>query len=474
MEEYRELLQFSLYVSNIKNKEIKRKNGKKKCDEKCIKGIWINSGSHGKYILGVKHCTFDEYVNLVRTGHTVRRIRCLNGVVYPTRFLFLDFDNTLGENISENEIRQLESEKVRVLPSSSGNPYKWHVYVFTDELCDTLTDLERESRKIIDKLREICRREISFDDNTIHNWHLVCYGMPQMAEFSLDIPEGVEFFTPQILKDGVIRKKFDTYEDWLNSQVVKKKYGNARIVPYNSRMLLEVLQDQKYLLDKSFSIYPPSSYKNRLIKRGITNWKISEGRRYHVAQCWTIKLVSQWYKCNLKYGLEYTFNDLEYTLRCLCKMNFASYEEFNMEGIINGLKREVKSKANLTYEQIESMSEGQIRIYRDRHRIEEILLELKGEYLFNSDTILFPTREDMLKALENYHISLKTVKRHLNVEGFDIDYVKKTRSDRGKSKIDFSKYEQDDEGRYLIPASEITQYLRNVASKQRLKIKSVK
>ena len=62
MKEYKEYLQFSLWVSDIKTLEVEKKSKygtiKKSAHPECIRGIWNSSGSKGPLPVGVKKCSF--------------------------------------------------------------------------------------------------------------------------------------------------------------------------------------------------------------------------------------------------------------------------------------------------------------------------------------------------------------------------------------------------------------------------------
>lgn len=482
MKKYTEYLQYSLWISDVKTKEIgDGKNGRTKYDPECIRGIWNSSGSHGIFPVGVKRCTFEDYIDLITSGHSVKRVQKIGVESFSSRFLFIDLDNDNGENVTEDELEALKlitNNRIVFYPSTSGTPFRWHLYIETANPMFVVKDLKRETFKIISELESVCKRKVTCDSKCYQNWHQVCYGMPQREHYKLSIPEGTEFFCHQILKpkddkEPVIVQRFDTYEEFNTSKRGNCGEQESRLVPYNSKLLSRAL-NQPVLVDKSFSISPPSAYKKKLIGKGA-EWKVRAGKRYPRAQAWMLKLVSQWYKCNLKYGMGFTIRDLEYTMRFLCKTNFEEYETFNMRGIINGLHDRVNKLKGLTYDQIEEQSKGQIRIYRERHYFEDLLAKLANEFMYDECTVMFQDREAMNEALKRYNISYRTAKRKLNKMGFDIQLMNSSKSHRGKSKIiDFDKYPQNEKGQYLIPRDEVTQQVRNRASKLKIKIKSIK
>lgn len=482
MKKYTEYLQYSLWISDVKTKALgEGKNGRTKYDPECIRGIWNSSGSHGIFPVGVKRCTFEDYIELITSGHSVKRVQKMGDESFSSRFLFIDLDNDKDENVTEDELEALKlitNNRIVFYPSTSGTPFRWHLYVETANPMFVVKDLKRETFKIISELESVCKRKVTCDSKCYQNWHQVCYGMPQKQHYKLSIPDGTEFFCHQILKpktdrDPVNVRRFDTYEDFNASKIANAKGDGPRLVPYSSRLLSRAL-NQPVLVDKSFSISPPSAYKKKLMEKGV-EWKVRAGNRYPTAQAWMLKLVSQWYKCNLKYGMGFTIRDLEYTMRCLCKTNFEEYETFNMNGIINGLHNRVNKLKGLTYERIEEQSNGQIRTYRERHYFEDLLAKLANEFMYDECTVMFQDRESMNEALKRYEISYRTAKRKLNKMGFDIQIMSNNRAHRDKNSIiDFDKYPQNEKGQYLIPAEEVTQQVRNRASKIKIKIKSIK
>lgn len=478
MEQYREYLQYSLWVSDVKKRYLKNEKGKETYDPECITGIWLDSGSHGKYPVGVKKCTFEEYIDLIRTGHTVKRIRHLDGTTYDTRFLFIDLDNDLDENVTEEELESLEKEipGIRFLPSTSGNPNRWHIYLQTEEYISDSAGLESEAKRILDILRGICGREVSCDTSCYRNWYQVCYGMPQERGFQLEIPEETEFFCQQILKPKdydlfAKTKRYGSYKEFMkNIAYDLEEAKKPRIVPYNSLLLSKEL-NLPVLVDKSYSIYPPFAYKSRRIAK-FGYWKIQKGDRYHTAQYWLIRLVFQWYKCNLKYHMNFRVDDLLYTLAYLCRTNFEGYEEFNMKGIFVGAKAKIREYARKSYEEIEREAEGEIRTYREKSHLNASLFKLADEYSVEPSKIRFRDRREMLDALERYGLNLRIAKRRLASMGFAIEIREIKRSNQ-PSKIDFDKYDSNELGQKLIPRSEMTQQLRNRASKLKIKLKMI-
>ena len=482
MNEYRELLQFSLYVGS--KKVVKRH---KKLDNRCIMAIWNRTNYDPTCPVGIKKCSFDEYVELIRTGHTIKRIPKIDGVLIPTRFLFIDFDNEDGENITEKEIRSLESDKVKILPSSSWTEdsnkpcYKWHAYLYSERNIWNVQELKEATKEFVKKLEAVCERKITYDERVSSSLYQVCYGRPQPT-YELDIPDGVERFSPQLTVKNDFRARTILPEELQCHKEQKSENGEVlNIVPYNSRMLLRELQNRYKeeifeLHDKSFSISPPYTFRNKLMSKGSMNWRIPVGKRYFTGQCWAKKLAAQWYKCNLKYNVGYTYEDLEYTLTRLCKTNFDMYEEFDMTNVLKSLSDDVKKYEKMPYELIESVAEGQIRWYREQAMTINLVLKLKDELLTDAedpDTMIvtFMDRRSMLDALKKYHLTEYIFKKCMNTMGFEVEILRRSQK---RSKIDFNKYPQNENGQYLIPIEEITPHLRNKASKLRLSIKCIK
>ena len=143
-----------------------------------------------------------------------------------------------------------------------------------------------------------------------------------------------------------------------------------------------------------------------------------------------------------------------------------------MTNVLAALKKEVKIYEGKTYEQIESLAVGQIRYYREQATTLDLILKMKDEFCADDEfTITFQDRRQMLDVFKKYHITEYTVKKYMNMLGFNVIVLK--RASRKKKEIDFDKYKRDDQGRYLIPFNEVNQHVRNVASKLKIKIRSV-
>ena len=481
MKKYTEYLQYSLWISDVKTKELgEGKNGRTKYDPECIRGIWNSSGSHGIFPVGVKRCTFEDYIDLITSGHSVKRVQKIGVESFSSRFLFIDLDNDNGENVTEDELEALKlitNSNIVFYPSTSGTPFRWHLYIETANPMFVVKDLKRETFKIISELESVCKRKVTCDSKCYQNWHQVCYGMPQRERYKLSIPDGTEFFCHQILKpkddrDPVIIRKFTEYVEFKRKSK-EKELKELRIVPYNSKMLARALGIGE-LKDKPFSIYPPFTYKNRV--KG--DWHIREGNRYKTACNWILHLVPQWYKCNLKYEMGYSVEDLVHTLKCLCKSNFASFDTFDWNSAQRALFSKMNALEGKSWDEIESESQAKIRTYRTQNYTWDLMMKLKDEFAYDDWTIAFRDRKQLREALKKYKVSIKTVKKYLHEEaGFDIviqNEKRAERSDKGKTKFDFTRYPQNENGQYLIPSSEITSYVRNLASKMKIKIKSVR
>lgn len=481
MKKYTEYLQYSLWISDVKTKELgEGKNGRTKYDPECIRGIWNSSGSHGIFPVGVKRCTFEDYIDLITSGHSVKRVQKMGVESFSSRFLFIDLDNDNGENVTEDELEALKlitNSHIVFYPSTSGTPFRWHLYIETSNPMFVVKDLKRETFKIISELESVCKRKVTCDSKCYQNWHQVCYGMPQREHYKLSIPDGTEFFCHQILKpkddrDPVIIRKFTEYVEFKRKSK-EKELKELRIVPYNSKMLARALGIGE-LKDKPFSIYPPFTYKNRV--KG--DWHIREGNRYKTACNWILHLVPQWYKCNLKYEMGYSVEDLVHTLKCLCKSNFASFDTFDWNSAQRALFSKMNALEGKSWDEIEAESQAKIRTYRTQNYTWDLMMKLKDEFAYDDWTIAFRDRKQLREALKKYKVSIKTVKKYLHEEaGFDIviqNEKRAERSDKGKTKFDFTRYPQNENGQYLIPSSEITSYVRNLASKMRIKIKSVR
>lgn len=487
MAKYQEYLQYSLWTSDIKTKEIEVNATHKRYDPECIRGIWNASGSKGTFPVGVKKCTFDDYIELIVTGHSVKRIRDLDGLFQPSRFLFIDLDNDENEDVEEVELEALKyvtNNRIVFYPSTSGTPHRWHLYIeTTNNMLDT-DDLKRETFKIISELESVCKRKVTCDYKCYTSWYQVCYGMPQKEHYKLSIPEDTEFFCHQILKPPVGEKapkikRYETYELFMLSNTKKSsrilsEYN--RLVPYNSKLLSKEL-NRPVLIDKSYSISPPFTYRRKKTNKGL-DWRVQPGSRFKTAQAWILNLVPQWYKCNLKYGMGFSIEDLENTLTFLCKVNFKDFGSFNMLGALNGLSKLVEEYRGMPYDEIEKLSKGKIRKYRSSEHIRNTIEELIEEFKIDDHTLQFENRKALREAMKKYETTFRTAERRLKSLGYEVKLSNYERSDKGKTRkgpvYDFSKYPLNEKGQRLIPKDEMCQMMRNQACRLKIKLKSVK
>ena len=485
MTKHQEYLQYSVWISDIKTKKL-TVNGYMKYDPECIRGIWNSSGSKGTFPVGVKRCTFEDYIDLIVTGHSIKRIHDINGVFQPSRFLFIDLDNDKNENVEEVELEALKyvtNNRIVFYPSTSGTPYRWHLYIETSELMLNTDDLKRETFKIISELESVCKRKVTCDSKCYNSWYQVCYGMPQKEHYKLSIPDGTEFFCHQILKpwgdEPTLIQKFDTYELFMLSNTKKSSRilgSQMRIVPYNSKLLSKEL-NRPVLVDKSYSISPPFTYRKKISKYG-NDWRIQPGNRFKTAQAWIMNLVPQWYKCNLKYGMNFSIEDLENTLTFLCKVNFKDFNTFDLSSSIRGLNKLVEQYRGMPYDEIERVSNGVIREYRSSEHIRDTVENLIQEFKFDEHTVLFENKKVLREAMKKYKTTFRTAEKRLKILGYEVKLTTNDRSDKGKTHkglaYDFSKYPRNEKGQVLIPKSEMCQTMRNLASKLKIKLKSVK
>lgn len=69
-------------------------------------------------LFGLKYFTFEEYINAIKSGHSIKRLHTYNGNFIPTRFITIDIDD-LEAKITEDEIKPLENNNCVILPSTS-------------------------------------------------------------------------------------------------------------------------------------------------------------------------------------------------------------------------------------------------------------------------------------------------------------------------------------------------------------------
>jgi len=119
---------------------------------------------------GIKSFTFEEFVEAIKSGHSIKRLTQYNGKFVPTRFLTIDIDNTDGSNVTADEILPLVNENCIILNSTSQNPYKWHIYINLFKLCYTTEDLYNETKNWITNLENRINRSVEFDEKLTNTW----------------------------------------------------------------------------------------------------------------------------------------------------------------------------------------------------------------------------------------------------------------------------------------------------------------
>jgi hypothetical protein len=221
-EDYRELVQFTVYVGNSRDKVVEKgNNGFMLYDRNSVMAIWLNSGKRGDFPMGVKLCTAEDMRDLVSSGHTIKRARRIfdrngsgtNVLVIRTKHS-LNFPGPTEVEIKE-KIETLDPGSVFAVHDSIPSPGMWLIFIQLRERCMRKRDYERVYVEWVTKIEEALRRNIKTDEMLISNPYIQLDGIPQ-NEYKLSIPKDTLFFCHQIVKDTKLDelKKYKTYEDW--------------------------------------------------------------------------------------------------------------------------------------------------------------------------------------------------------------------------------------------------------------------
>ena len=101
--EYKEILQYEPWVDI--NKECQEQNIRK-------------SSKNDLYAVGIKEFTFNEFINAVKAGHSIKRVHTFENKFIPTRYITIDIDD-LDAKVSKDELKSFECDNCVILNSTS-------------------------------------------------------------------------------------------------------------------------------------------------------------------------------------------------------------------------------------------------------------------------------------------------------------------------------------------------------------------
>ncbi|WP_407458135.1 hypothetical protein [Fibrobacter sp.] len=318
-----------------------------------------------EFYVGVKAFTFNELVDALRKGHSIKRIGPI-GITNGTRFLIIDIDNDKNECITPEQLDHFCKGRHHIAwtKGGSGRDYRYHIIVFLDHPIYTSSEAEAETKAILKELAEDIGRDIEIkpDENQYQmlQW---CYGVPQDRMERREI-EGTELWCRQITKnnsynivpadqaDNLPKQKRDKTE-------VKEK---PKLMPYTTAMLANMLYDKQLYAKK----YEDGSYVRPIVFLEGTRFDcyeprtakkyVPKGKRYDAAHAFIMRIVPQYHRCK-SFGLSYSERDVIFTFKTLCMRNFVdakSWWDETGKSMVSGLTSELHSNEGLKYTDIEA------------------------------------------------------------------------------------------------------------------------
>lgn len=401
MQEYTELLQYMPWIDTSKQAQLENVKKSSNCKN---------------YAVGIKYFTFDEYVDAIQSGHSVKRIHTYKGEFIPTRFVTVDIDDE-DARVTEEEIRKFESDTCKVTSSTSGNPYKWHVHILSDFPCMTTQDLYNITNSWIKALIDKLGRFVRFDPKLTNTWGQWVYGVPQETRIREVLPDTIEF-CKQISKISAYR-------------FVEVKFDHEKLKEY-IRIPFKLKDVARFIGTDTFE---DKTYRINLVWKNGKAEKISDGFRYKYGMSWVLNLVAQYFKLTKKYGKAIPYEDLVMNLKSICNKYFVDGTRCKcFPQLISWLAELYAELKDKDYSYIEGMMNGKIRDYMTESYRRDMILKVRNtlRYDENTNNFIETDRKELLKKLAELNISESTFRRHINRMGFGLVFENKTsRSDKG-------------------------------------------
>lgn len=313
----------------------------------------------------------------------------------------------------------------------------------------------------INKLEKHIGRKVKFDTKLTNTWGQWVYGIPQTIKQYDKLPDTI-CFSKQITKSN----------NYTCTKVNNSNKSTRNVLPFTNKAVAKVLNKNE-LYDKTYTI--------QLYWINGRTAKIKDGFRYKYGLSWCINLIGQYFKLTKKYHVNYTKEDLFYSLEKLCNLYFVNGTKCNcykqLTSFLEHLYNEYKDK---DYSYIESQMKGKIHLYRTEEARRDNILSIRKTLKFDPITNNFieTDRKTLLQTLKEHNISEMTFRNNIHKLGFGIVYEnpispKKTYKNKGKSKYNFNNFKRNNKGQYLIPKNIITPYLRKLACLNKFKIKGI-
>lgn len=296
------------------------------------------------------------------------------------------------------------------------------------------------------------------------------YGIPQNTKHWEELPDTI-LFARQVTK--------------ANNYILTKVIPNINepdkpshiIIPFKPKEVAKFL-NLKEFNDKTYKL---DLYWKRDEHNVVRCMKIADGHRNDYGRRWIYNLIGQYFKLTKKYNKDIPYEDLLWNFQHQVELHFEDGTNCNCyENLVKFLKSLYEKYKDKPYEDCEKNMQGKIHLYRLMSYTIDLCLSIRNQLEYDPDKRILTclNRKELLILLKSKNMSESTFKRRVEYWGFELQYKERSKhkehKNKGITKINLSKYEIDENNVILIPKCDITPYLKNFLSKNKLKYKGIK
>lgn len=404
---------------------------------------------------------FEEIVEAQDTGLTIARVDPF------TNFLVIDIDESTV-NIVQLQDLYKNDENVKITYSSSLNPLKYHIFV---KLANPVSDVnykkavEEKFKEIHDNvINTIGRCNIFVLDDNADTYYQCFFGVPQNSSYDLILKNSTRLFC--------WTKKSGKPLTYIQNKPVKKHMSMNSADYCRIHNLLTVRETKRY------DIILPS----------MTNGKmkpIAEGFRYNWSKMIGAKILLRAFYLNEEFKENWTKKDFMETYKWAVYENVINPNEFLKTPDFASLCLFFDNKWSIIEnwpfskkcEELEAYFQFPKRQYKSREYNTATMNKILNDHFYDYKTCLFVDRneiEEICKQnLINYYSFINYIESlEINVK-FEV-YGEKTRKKKLNISLDnWNSIYSHKNNTYFIPKSNITQSIRNFASRHCVKIKEI-
>ena len=480
-EYYREQIQYVTQTHTTKDEAVLNK---KKAD-----GAYRTSDDDP--LFAIHDVTFDELVNLHEKGLGFRRLPLESDLSRPgRRIIVIDIDNGRPEDkwhpdIAPDDLDSMLSAikevqlgpkhftiiAVRRTKSTSGKPYKYHIFILVDNpiySADEYTRIHEEIEAMLNaqfkRLRNITDTEVipRITDPKCKsiNWFFFGVCQDESRKFLLNHHEFTPSLIPYEVPDEEHLEITDKrrHKERPKSCVKQLPYSledwKAKTVPTSTSGLVAVLQKRGISdsttieVEYAFRATLPYNMKKGGSKKDLC---VQEGNRWNSVSIFAIKLYSVWRSCNLylsAHGYEvFTEEELIRSYSEYVNRAFERTWDFDLEKAKVSIRELISKFRGATdreycdkYKRYACKKGRIVRNLIEDERPLQTLLRCKNhcqivtktiaEQFSKDSKVTFPSRTTMLEILKERLISESAFRKHLMLLGYTLAFNTKVKSGR--------------------------------------------